>query len=168
MDVWRRSLVAYRLYPPANLKPDDDARWLAGISATTHPTRFALLPLPPFALETVASARGIAHYVLVTKGHEAHLLAGVRAALPGARIEEAPDYLDERPRFRVAAELTMTSQARPLAVDQAEGTNANLLAAGGARSDSSSSAPKGDAVGSTTTSSVSVARRAPVTSRTYP
>lgn len=129
MDQWRRSLVAYRLYPPANLTPEDTAQWLAGISARTHPARFALLPLPPVALETVASVRGIAHYVLVIREHEAHLLAGVRASLPGARLEMAPEYLTVRPVFRVAAELTMTSYARPLAVDRAGSTNANLLAA---------------------------------------
>lgn len=128
MDQWRRSLMAYRLYPPANLTPDDTARWLASISATTHPTRFALLPLPPVALETVASARGIAHYVLVAEKTEARLLSGLRAALPGARIEEAPDYLHDRPRFRVAAELTMTTQVRPLASERAESASAALLA----------------------------------------
>lgn len=129
MDQWRRSLVAYRLYPPTNLTPEDTARWLAGISARTHPAQFALLPLPPVALETVASVKGIAHYVLVIRQHEAHLLASVRASLPGARLEAAPAYLAERPVFRIAAELTMTSHARPLAVDRATGTNADLLAA---------------------------------------
>ena len=129
MDAWRRSLVAYRLHLPSNLKPDDAASWLMYIAATTHPTRFALLPLPPVALETVATARGIAHYVLVTERSKARLLSGLRATLPGARIEEAPDYLMSRPNFRVAAELTMTSQARPLAVERAESASAALLAA---------------------------------------
>lgn len=129
MQAWRHSLVAYRLRFPSDLKPEDAARWLAGIAATTHPARFALLPLPPIVLETVATHDGIAHYVLVIDSAKSHLLAGLRAALPGARMEEAPEYLARRPAFRLAAELTMTTHARPLATDRAESTSAALLAA---------------------------------------
>ena len=129
MDDWRRSLVAYRLYPPAGLTPDETAAWLAGISATTHPTRYALLPLPPVAVETVATPAAIEHYALVGKHDQQRLLSGLRAALPGVRIEAAPDYLRTRPTFRVAAELTMTTPARPLASERAEAANAALLAA---------------------------------------
>jgi hypothetical protein len=129
MDDWRRSLVAYRLYPPAGLTPDEAAAWLAGISATTHPARFALVPLPPVAMETVATSTGITHYVLVREHDRQRLLSGIRAALPGARIEAAPDYLKASPRVRVAAELTMTTSARPLASERAEAASVALLAA---------------------------------------
>ena len=129
MQAWRQSLVAYRVRLPSGLQPDDAARWLAGIAATTHPARFALLPLPPVALETVATRDGITHYVLVANSTKHRLLAGLRAALPGARIEEAPEYLERRPVFRLAAELTMSTQKRPLATERAESASAALLAA---------------------------------------
>jgi hypothetical protein len=129
MDDWRRSLVAYRLFPPAGLTPDDTATWLADISAITHPTRYALLPLPPVALETIATPAGIAHYALVREHDQQRLLSSLRAALPGIRIEVVPDYLETRPTFRVAAELTMTTPVRPLASERAEAANAALLAA---------------------------------------
>ena len=93
MDDWRRSLVAYRLYPPVGLTPDDTAAWLAGISATTHPTRYAVLPLPPVAVETVATPAAIEHYALVRKHDQQRLLSSLRATLPGVRIEAVPDYL---------------------------------------------------------------------------
>jgi hypothetical protein len=129
MQAWRRSLVAFRLHPPASLAPGDVANWLAGIAATTHPSRFTLMPLPPVALETVATSRGIAHYVLVVESAQGQLLSGLRGALPGARIEEAPDYLAHSTNFQLAAELTMTTGARPLASARAEAASSALLAA---------------------------------------
>ena len=85
----------------------------------THPTRYALLPLPPVCLEVTSTAHGIGFYVIVTKRAAPKLLSGVRAALPGCRVTEHRRYLARRPRWRVAAELTMTSYARPLAAERA-------------------------------------------------
>src|SRR5262249_47789547 len=75
------------------------------------------------------TARGITHHLLVAKPDQAKLLASIQAGLPGARIEEAPAYLKQRPVFRAAGEFTLTSQVRPLNTDQAEATSAALLAA---------------------------------------
>ena len=127
---WRRSLVAFQLQPPAALTLDEVTAWLSNIAAVTHPsTRFAWLPLPPVCLEVVSTQRGVRFYVLVTKSATAQLLAGIRATMPGCRLTEAPDYLIHRPAFQVAAELTMTSHVRQLAVDRAETASTALLAA---------------------------------------
>jgi hypothetical protein len=126
---WRRSLAAYRLRLPAALSADAVTAWLTGIAASTHPEHWSLLPLPPVAVEIVASPSEVAHYVLVVQRAEGKLLAGLRAALPGARLEEAPTYLSARPRWQIAAEAIMTSYVRPLATERAEAAAAALLAA---------------------------------------
>ncbi len=125
---WRTSLVPYRLAIPNGLKPEDVAQWLALVAAATHPPRWSLLVMPPLGLEIVATRRGITHYVLLPKSAEARLLNTIRAALPSARLEAAPEFLADRPRFRIAAELTMTSRRRPLSNDRAESITASHLA----------------------------------------
>jgi Type IV secretory system Conjugative DNA transfer/Type IV secretion-system coupling protein DNA-binding domain len=128
MTSWRLSLVAYELQLPVNLSLDDVSAFLSGTQAMTHPMRFSLLPLPPLCLEVVSTARGISYFVLVTKRDASKLLASLRAAIPGARITEAPAYAQARPRWQIAAELTMTSYDRPLAIERAEQTSTALLA----------------------------------------
>jgi hypothetical protein len=126
--TWRQSLVAYRLRPPGKLTRDDVATWLSMIAADTQPPRWSLLPLPPLGIEIVAEADGITYVVLVPKPSEAKLLSSVRAGLPGASLEELPDYFEETCPYLVAGEATLTSRHRPLAVERAEATNAAFLA----------------------------------------
>ncbi|GLZ30792.1 hypothetical protein Lesp02_29810 [Lentzea sp. NBRC 105346] len=124
---WRRSLVAYRLQPSSKLTAEQVGSWLGHIAAITHPTRLALLPLPPVCVEVSSTAAGIAIYVLVTKGNEARILAGIQATMPGTAVIEAADYLNERPAFNVAGEARITNLRRPLADVRAEVTNAALI-----------------------------------------
>lgn len=125
---WRRSLVAFRLDPPAALSAGEVSAWLAHIAAVTHPSRFALLPLPPVCVEVVSAVGGVQFYVLVVKRAEAQLLSGIRATMPGCRVREAPDYMARRPVFQVAAELIVTSRTRQLSVDRIEAASSTLLA----------------------------------------
>ena len=126
--VWRRSLLAFTLQLPAGLTGDDVARWLAGIAAATHAPRWALLAAPPIVLEVVADKTGITHMLLVPKSMRGTVLSGLRAALPGARVTEAPDYPAERTDYPMAAEATLTSHRRLMAIDRAEATATALLA----------------------------------------
>lgn len=126
--TWHNSLQVFSLRLPSSLSVDQVAAWLGTINASTHANRFLLLPSPPLALEIVGTSRGIAHYLLVPEHMRGAVLANLRAALPGVRLEEAPDYLANRPRFRVAAEACMTHARRPLAVDRATTASAALLA----------------------------------------
>src|SRR6266568_3447908 len=126
--AWRRSLVAFRLSLPSGMTPDDITRWLNTVAAATHAQRWALLPDPPIALEIAANA-GIEHLLLVPAKMRATVLSGIRATLPGVRLDEAPDYLKYRPRFTVAAEAKLTNHRRQMAVDRAENTSTALLAA---------------------------------------
>ncbi|MEX5710150.1 type IV secretion system DNA-binding domain-containing protein [Parafrankia sp. FMc6] len=125
---WRTTLVAYRLSLPSGLKPEDVARWLALVAAATHPPRWSMLTMPPLGLEIVANRDGITHYVLLPKNSQAKLLSTLRAGLPSARLEAAPEYLASQPQYQVAAELTMTSRRRPLASNRAESVAASHLA----------------------------------------
>jgi hypothetical protein len=128
MSTWRRSLRAYRLRLPGSLDVESVAGWLASVSALTHPPLWSLLPLPPVGIEVVASQRGIEHYLLVTEHAAESVLGGLRAALPGVRIEEASDYLSARPTSQIAAELGMTSRSRPLAQLRAQQVATAVLA----------------------------------------
>jgi hypothetical protein len=83
----------------------------------------------PLVIELDASKAGIECYVLVSRSSRAGLLAGIRAALPGARLDEAPEYRRESLRFMAAAEFWLTSVRRPLAVDRANVSSTALLAA---------------------------------------
>lgn len=126
-SVWRRSLVAYRLRLPAGLQPEDIGRWLATVTAGGG-SRWRLLDAPPVGLETLASSRGIDSYLLVPAVRQIAVLASLRAALPGVRIEPATEYLPQCASVATAAELGMTSLTRPLATDLAAATVAAYLA----------------------------------------
>ncbi|WP_329051197.1 DUF87 domain-containing protein [Amycolatopsis sp. NBC_01488] len=125
--AWREALTAYRLRLPAKLTIDDVTRWLSMVAATTTAPQWSLLPTSPLELQVVATARGIEHYLLVPKSAEAKFLGSVRAGLPGARVEEAPEFVGEQPQFLAAGEFTATSRHRPLAVERAEATSTAFL-----------------------------------------
>jgi hypothetical protein len=125
---WRDSLIALRLYPPAGLTPDNVTAWLGSLSALTHASRWWLLPYPPVVIEIVATPEGIAHYLLVPKRMRGAVLASCRAHLPGARVEEAPEYLASRTRPLMAAEWRLSSRRRSLGVDRTQMAAAGLLA----------------------------------------
>lgn len=126
--AWRRSLVAFRLFPPAGLTPENVTAWLGSLSALTHASRWWLLPYPPLVIEIVATTEGIAHYLLVPERQRGAVLAACRAHLPGARIEDAPEYLASRPRPLLAAEWRLSSRRRSLGVARTQITAAGLLA----------------------------------------
>src|SRR5947199_6570740 len=126
--AWRRSLLAIELRMPLGLTMDAMGRWLNTIAAATHPPRLALLPYPPVALEVMADAAGIRHVLLVPNVLRATVLSGLRAALPGVRLEEASDYLTKRPRCTVAIEAVLNNQRRQMSVDRAESTATAVLA----------------------------------------
>lgn len=103
--LWRRFLVAYRLRVPSSATVDDIVRWLGTVAASRHTPAWALLPSSPLVLELDASKAGIEYHVLVPRSAQAALLAGIRAALPGARLDEAPEYRRKSLRFTASAEF---------------------------------------------------------------
>jgi hypothetical protein len=124
---WARHLVAYRLRPPADLSADDVTRWLEIIAGITQPPKWSLLSYPPIALEVVADRKGIRHYVIVPESLHGKLMGLMRAGLPGARLDAAPEYLRTRTPATVAAEAKVTSVSRPLLESRAELASSALL-----------------------------------------
>ncbi len=125
--AWCRSLIAYRIRYPAGLKPDTVATWLTTLAAQTRSSRTALLPFPPLVLETDASKNGINHYILVPRRLRSMVLASVRATLPGARLEETPDYRRNDPAFGAAANLDVSTTDRAIAAKRAKLTSTAVL-----------------------------------------
>lgn len=127
-DEWARSLVRYRLGLPRNLTSKDVAGWLAQVGSHTVPPRFSLLGSWPVAVEIEATDKGITHTVLVPKNREVALLASLRAALPGVRIDAAPDS-EPVTHYRAGVELRLTSHTVPLGDDRAASAANGALAA---------------------------------------
>ena len=124
--AWRASLTAYQLTLPQTLTTADVAAWLAHVVATTHATGLGLRLPPAIGLEVSATSGGIVHTLLVPKNLTGSVLAGLRATLPGARLEERPSA--DAPIFTLAAEARLTSLLRPLAHDRAERASTAVLA----------------------------------------
>ncbi len=124
--TWRRQLLAFDLRLPTGLALDDVARWLATVTASGG-SRWRLLDAPPIVLETVATSRGIALMLLVPESRRVAVLASLRAALPGVRVEACPEHLEQRPCWQRAVELRLSSLNRPLAHDRGEATVAAFL-----------------------------------------
>lgn len=123
---WRESLIMYRLRPPATVTTKDVVRWLATVSAATHPPRWSLLPLPPVCLEVVSSRDGISFYLVVARQNAPLLISNLRATVPGTRIDKAPD-LPAQTQVHGALEARLTTFVRPLASARSENTTAALL-----------------------------------------
>ena len=130
--TWRRHLRWYRLLLPSGMSEDDVTRWLAGIAAITHAPRGFLLVPPPLVLEVVATAGGIEHSLGVPSPMEGAVLAGLRAALPGARLEQADRGHGSNAAktvMRLGAAVRLAGRERQMAVERAAASNQALLAA---------------------------------------
>ena len=131
---WRKSLVGYQLRLPSGLKPEQVATWLSSLSALTHAPRGALVPSPPILLEVRGSKAGIEHRLYAPKSLTGAVLASIRAALPGVRLEvlNPPDTETpadgEHGKFVLAASLRQSGTTRQLATDRAEAVARALLA----------------------------------------
>jgi hypothetical protein len=127
--AWRRSLVPYRLRLPADLTTEQVAIWLGSVSALTHAPRGALLPQPPIVVEVTAQATGVDHRLLIPRQLSGAVLASLRAALPGVRLEDNPGAAHPPSAGRrTAAELRLAGRRRQLAVERGEATSRALLA----------------------------------------
>lgn len=126
--AWAKELRLFRMQLPANLTPDDLARWLGMVAASTSAPLWTLRPPTVLGLEIRATARGgIQHYLLVPERAQAAALQSIRAGLPGVRLEPAAHVPSEM-RLLAARELSLTNSRRPLAVDRAEAVASAFLA----------------------------------------
>src|SRR4051794_38658497 len=91
--AWRESLVELELRLPLGLTTEDIHRWLNTVAAATQNPRFSFVPDRPVVLEVVADSAGVRHLVLLPQALRPAVLSGLRAALPGVRVEDTPEYL---------------------------------------------------------------------------
>lgn len=128
-QAWHKRLVAHQLFLPSGLSVEAVANWLSHVQAMTHAPKYSALPLPPVGIEIVATQNGIRFYVLTARHAMPRVLSGLKASLPGVRVEEMPaEFLAVRPKLRVAAELGLTNTSRPLNASHAQSAVASLLA----------------------------------------
>ncbi len=124
--TWRDSLTAYRLTLPHTLTVSDVTSWLTHVVATTHANRPGFhLPMT-LGLEVTADERSITHILLVPAKLSGSVLAGLRATLPAARIDELPAATPQA--YALAAEAGLANLFRPLAHSRAELASASILA----------------------------------------
>ena len=126
--TWHATLKSYRLTLPPGLAVADVTNWLTHVVATTHATGLAAMHLPQaLGLEVSADENGITHTLLVPEKMVGAVMAGLRATLPAARIEEVPP--STAPTYTVAAEAKLTNLFKPLAHDRAVLASTSILAA---------------------------------------
>jgi energy-coupling factor transporter ATP-binding protein EcfA2 len=131
MAAWRRSLVALELRVPRTATVKDVARWVGTARAMVRSRRWwSLLPRWPLVMETTATKAGVRWVLLVPDRLRAQVISTVAATVPGARLEERPEYLSEAmPRFQAAAEVRLRGGGFLLATGRAEDTSRHVLAA---------------------------------------
>jgi len=123
---WRAELVPYRIGFPRGLDPAAVTAFLAGLSGLA-PTRWRrFVTARALVLEVTADATGIRHHVLLPPALADAVTGHLRAALPGLRLEPAPEYAGSA--VTAAVELGLSSAHRPLRHEPAQAINAAVLA----------------------------------------
>lgn len=121
----RESQHVYRLQFPRDLDPTRVVRFIAGLSGLLPPWWQRLIASPAIAFEARATEQGIDHFLIVPELLEPVVISHLRASLPGARISAVEE---EGVRPTLAAELGLSTNSRPLRIDQPQGISAAILA----------------------------------------
>ncbi|SPX87805.1 type IV secretory system conjugative DNA transfer family protein [Mycobacteroides abscessus] len=127
---WHGSLIGYRLRLPVTITPEVVGDWLASLATVTHPPRFLTPKVRAVVVEIHATRTGIEYQLWVPEAVKSDVLAGLRAALPGARLDELPATAALARGTAVAASsLQQVGRDRQLAIERAETVSRGLLAA---------------------------------------
>ncbi len=110
---------------PRGSTPDQALAFTRSLSGLLLPRWRRLIGSPSVVIETDADPTGIHHYLRLPAGNADYVLAQLRAALPGVRIEET-DVPVFRPRL--VRELRVSSETRALRSDDPAQSAAALLA----------------------------------------
>ncbi len=116
---------AFRLTFPRDTRPEQVVAFARSLSGLLPPWWRRWLGTPAVIFEVAADESGIRHRLIAPSPHAGYLVAQLRAAMPGTRVEpEEPAPLE----VGAAAELRVSSTRVPLRTDQPEATAAGLLA----------------------------------------
>jgi hypothetical protein len=129
--AWRRSLVAFELRLPRTATVAEVGRWVGTVRAMTPARRWwSILPRWPLVVETSATRAGVRRVLLVPARLQTEVVATVGALVPGARLDELPDYLaGQRRRYQAAGEARLRGFGDLLAVGRAGDASRHVLAA---------------------------------------
>lgn len=117
---------AYVLRFPRGLDPARVGHFIAGLAGLMPPWWQRIITAPAIALEARASAEAIDHVLVVPEPLEPVVISHLRAALPGVRVTTVEPHPPAPPTL--AAELALSTSARPLRVDQPQAIAAAILA----------------------------------------
>lgn len=129
---WRRSLTAFELRLPRTATVAEVGRWVGTLRAMVRARRWwSILPRWPLVVETSATRAGVRRVLLVPSRLRSDVISTLGAMVPGARLDELPDYLTtgERVRYQAAGEARLRGFGDLLAVGRAEDTSRHVLAA---------------------------------------
>lgn len=129
---WRTSLVAFDLRLSRTATVVEVGRWLGSVRAMVRARRWwSILPRWPVVVETSAMRSGVRRVLLVPSRLRTEVVSTLAAVVPGARLDELPDYLatGERERYQAAGEARLRGGGDLLALGRAEDTSRHVLAA---------------------------------------
>jgi hypothetical protein len=129
---WRRSLTAFELRLPRTATVAEVGRWVGTVRAMVRARRWwSILPRWPLVVETSATRAGVRRALLVPSRLRTEVISTLGAMVPGARLDELPDYLtgSERVKYQAAGEARLRGGGHLLAVSRAEDTSRHTLAA---------------------------------------
>ncbi len=131
MARWWGSLVAFELRLPRTATVAEVGRWVGTVRAMVRARRWwSILPRWPLVVETSATRAGVHRVLLVPSRLRTEVISTLAALVPGARLNELPDYLTgtERMRYQAAGEARLRGGGDLLAVGRAEDTSRHVLA----------------------------------------
>lgn len=117
---------AVHLTYPRGTSPEQMVAFMRSLGGLLPPRWQRLIARPAVVIETVSDHAGISHRLRLPAGSAEYVLAQLRAAVPGARIEKADDSDWALPTL--ALELETTSATQALRTDDPAQSAAGLLA----------------------------------------
>jgi hypothetical protein len=124
---WASELIPYRVEVPSGCDPVAVARFLGSMTGLL-PSRWSRsIKVRGLAFETVASASGLDHILLVPKRQIDIVVGQLRASLPNVRLTPDPEYRLTQPTL--AGEVVTAQPHHQLNVDDPASVATSILAA---------------------------------------
>jgi energy-coupling factor transporter ATP-binding protein EcfA2 len=128
---WRASLTAFELRVPRTATVTEVGRWVGTVRAMVRTRRWwSILPRWPLVIETTATRAGVRRVLLVPARLRTEVISTLAAVVPGARLDELPDYLtgSKSECYQAAGEARLWGGGDLLALSRAEDTSRRVLA----------------------------------------
>lgn len=130
--MWQHTARVYRLRLARGTTAEHIAGWVGQLAAVVRTPRWwDLWPRWPIGIELVATEQGVDRLIVIPARLHTVVAASLAAALPGARLTDAPDIpvRGSRCGWRKAGEIRLRGPHHLLDADRAEEVNRHILAA---------------------------------------